>query len=84
MSRLSIELTDTQHQQIKALAAIKGQSIKQYVVDRILPSGSINADELAAIEELKTVMTQRVLRTHSEGASNRTIHEITSDILAKK
>ena len=32
MSRLSIDLTPEQHQKIKAVAAMQGKSIKEYVL----------------------------------------------------
>jgi len=35
--RLSIEVSCEQHQQLKAVAALSGQSIKDYVLDRVLP-----------------------------------------------
>ncbi|GAN88713.1 plasmid stabilization protein [Komagataeibacter intermedius TF2] len=33
MSRLTIDMTDQQHQSLKALAALQGKTIKQYAVD---------------------------------------------------
>lgn len=35
--RLSIEVTQEQHQQLKTVAALRGQSIKDYVLERVLP-----------------------------------------------
>jgi uncharacterized protein (DUF1778 family) len=35
MSRLSIDLTPEQHQKIKAVAAMQGKSIKEYVLAQI-------------------------------------------------
>ena len=50
MSRLSIELTPEEHQKIKAIAALKNSSIKEYVLERILPSDSA---QISALQELK-------------------------------
>ena len=50
MSRLSIELTPEEHQKIKAIAALKSSSIKEYVLERILPSDSA---QISALQELK-------------------------------
>ncbi len=36
--RLSIEVTLEQHQQLKAVAALSGKSMKAYVLERVLPS----------------------------------------------
>ena len=32
MSRISIDVTDSEHKKLKALAALKGRSIKDYVL----------------------------------------------------
>ena len=34
MSRLTIDITDQQHQSIKAMAALQGKSIKEYAIER--------------------------------------------------
>lgn len=36
MPRLSIDITAEEHQKLKAIAALKGQSIKEYVLRRTL------------------------------------------------
>ncbi|PHQ81062.1 MAG: antitoxin [Thalassobium sp.] len=36
MPRLSIDITAEEHQKLKAIAALKGQSIKDYVLNRTL------------------------------------------------
>jgi len=38
MSRLTIDMTDQQHQSLKALAALQGKTIKQYALERLLPA----------------------------------------------
>ena len=35
--RLSIEVTHEQHQRLKSVAALRGQTIKDYVLKRVLP-----------------------------------------------
>ena len=57
MSRLTIDMTDQQHQRLKAMAALQGKTIKQYALERLLP-GEPNADQ--AWQELKTVMATRI------------------------
>ena len=37
MRRLSIEVTPEQHQRLKAIAALSGKTIKDYVLERALP-----------------------------------------------
>jgi uncharacterized protein (DUF1778 family) len=45
--RLSIEVTPEQHQRLKAVAALRGQSIKDYVLNLVLPN-----DEDEALRQL--------------------------------
>ncbi len=56
MRRLSIEVTPEQHQQIKAMAAMKGQSIREFVINRVLPE---NSDE-HAWSDLKSFINGRI------------------------
>ncbi|MCK5898565.1 MAG: antitoxin [Methylococcales bacterium] len=37
MSRLSIDLTSEQHQQIKILAAVQKKSIKEFILEKVFP-----------------------------------------------
>jgi hypothetical protein len=55
MSRLTIDMTDHEHQSLKALAALQGKTIKQYALERLLPS---DADQ--AWLELKTLLGNRI------------------------
>ncbi len=50
--RLSIEITQEQHQRLKAAAALQGKSIKDYVLERTLP----DLEEQAALQELETLL----------------------------
>ena len=57
MSRLTIEITEQQHQSIKALAAMQGKSIKEYAMQRLLP---LTADEEKAMQELEEFLKPRI------------------------
>ncbi len=57
MSRLTIDITDQQHQSLKALAAFQGKTIKQYALERLFP-GDTDADQ--AWQELKTLLEVRI------------------------
>ena len=52
MPRLSIDITPEEHQKLKAIAALKGESIKDYVLKRILGDalvmGDLSEDEAVA------------------------------------
>ncbi|EAO1753375.1 antitoxin [Salmonella enterica subsp. enterica serovar Muenchen] len=57
MSRLTIDITDLQHQSLKAMAALQGKTIKQYALERLFPDDA-NSDE--AWQELKILLGNRI------------------------
>ncbi len=73
MSRLTIDITEQQHQSIKAMAAIQGKTIKEYAIERLFPSAG---DEERALAELKTLLEQRM----NEGARGEVLHQSLTDI----
>lgn len=84
MSRLSIELTEQEHRQIKTMASLRGQTIKQYVVERILPAEEVSDDEMAAMRALKELLSKRIERADSGKGSGKTIEQVTADYLKNK
>lgn len=65
--RLSIEVTTEEHQRLKAVAALQGKSIKDYVLERVLPA-TITADETQALQELEAFLEPRIqAAAHSRG-----------------
>jgi hypothetical protein len=79
MSRLTIDITDQQHQSLKALAALQGKTIKQYALERLFPG---DADAGQAWQELKTVLGNRINDGLAGKVSNKSIGEILDDELA--
>jgi hypothetical protein len=73
--RLSIEVTQEQHQRLKAMAALRGQSIKDYVLERVLPA---TADENAALNQLEAFLAPRV-----NSAQNHTVNKSVEQIFAE-
>lgn len=57
MSRLTIDISDQQHQSLKALAALQGKTIRQYAIERLFPTSG-GQDE--AWQELKALLGQRI------------------------
>ena len=55
-SRISIDVTVEQHKRLKAIAALSGQSLKNYLLQRTLPQN----DENAAIAEPEALLAPRV------------------------
>jgi hypothetical protein len=78
MSRLTIDITDQQHQSLKALAALQGKTIKQYALERLFP-GDAGADQ--AWQELKTLLGTRINDGLSGKVSSKSIGEILDDEL---
>ena len=78
MPRLSIDITQTEHQKLKAMAALKGQSIKEFVLQRTLGESpavdGLSEDEaLAALAEF----LQPRLKQAREGArSTKSLDDI--------
>ncbi len=72
--RLSIEMTPEQHQPRKAVAALRGQSIKDYVLERILPDDP-GAEESEALRRLETFLEPRV-----KAAEGKAVRKSVEDI----
>ena len=80
MSRLTIDITEQQHQSLKALAALQGKTIKQYALERLFPSQS--GDE-QAWQELKTLLEQRIAAGLAGEISRKTVREIVDEELGE-
>ncbi len=79
MSRLSIELTSEEHQKIKAIAALQGSSIRDYVLERILPA---EGDDIAALQELEAFLAPRIKDAENGDTVSSSAQEIFEETLA--
>ncbi len=79
MSRLSIELTSEEHQKIKAIAALQGSSIRDYVLERILP---VEGDDIAALQELEAFLAPRIKDAENGDTISASAQEIFEKTLA--
>lgn len=79
MSRLTIDITDQQHQSLKALAALQGKTIKQYALERLFP-GDADADQ--AWQELKKLLENRINNGLEGKVSPKSIGDILDDELS--
>ncbi len=75
--RLSIEITPEQHKRLKAAAALKGESIKDYVLKRTLP----DLTEQASLQELEQFLAPRITAEKEGRLSSKTVDDIFDDIL---
>lgn len=78
MSRLTIDITDQQHQSLKALAALQGKTIKQYALERLFPG---DADANQAWNELKILLDTRIHEGLAGNVSVKSISEILDEEL---
>ena len=76
--RLSIEITQEQHQRLKAISALRGQSIKDYVLERVFqPLPEINtASEEEALRQLEAFLQPRVEAAEQEIVVNKSVLDI--------
>lgn len=79
MSRLSIEVSSEQHQKIKALAALQGQSIKDFILNKLFITN--NDNEEAALTELEELLLTRIKQANDSPVSSKTIQQITDSVL---
>lgn len=75
MSRISIDITPEEHQKLKAIAALKGKSIKDYVLERTLGAEG-NKDQESALAELESLLDARIRGAKKGVISQRTVGEI--------
>lgn len=82
MSRLTIEITGQEHQEIKAMAALQGKTLKDFVMEKIFPSQE-NSDEAEAWGELKSLLNSRIEAAESGAISKKTMQQTAKDKLKK-
>jgi len=75
MSRVSIDVTSEEHQKLKAMAALQGKSIKDYVIERTLGADQ-DPSEAAALKELEALLDERIGSAENGAVSRRTVGEI--------
>lgn len=61
MSRLTIDITEQQHQSLKALAALQGKTIKQYALELLFPGDEDAEQAWAALKSLLGACIERGL-----------------------
>ena len=79
MSRLTIDISDQQHQSLKAMAALQGKTIRQYALERLFPD---DADGEKAWQELKILLGARIDEGLAGKVSGKRIGEVLDEELA--
>lgn len=77
MGRLTIDITDQQHQALKAMAALQGKTIKEYALERLLPQAG-DEDGLAG---LRLLLATRAAEAGRGEVSDKSISEIAADVM---
>jgi uncharacterized protein (DUF1778 family) len=80
MSRISIDVTDDEHKKLKAMAALRGKSLKDYVLERTLGADQ----DAAALRELERLLDGRIRAAEAGGVSRRTAKEVFTRVLGKR
>lgn len=76
MKRITIEVTEQQQHRLKAMAALQGQTIKDFV----LASTIGNGDEAQALEDLEALLDKRLANARTGGVSSRTVGNIVEQV----
>lgn len=72
MSRISIDVTPEQHKRLKALAALRGKSIKEFVLERTLGQPDASSD----LAELEALLDRRIAEAQAAGPNARTVGDV--------
>lgn len=73
MSRLTIDITDQQHQALKAMAALQGKTIKEYAVERLFPPAG---SEEQALAELRVLLQERLAQAERGAVVSQSMTDI--------
>lgn len=78
MPRLSIDISPEEHSRLKAIAALKGQSIKDFVLNRTLGEMPIVEDmsEAQALEALSECLEPRIAQAQRGEFSGKSFDDI--------
>ena len=80
MSRLSIELTSEQHKRLKAMAALQGKSIKEYVLERVLSPSENDPSSDEALKQLEAFLAPRIEEAEMGKVLNKSAESIFSEV----
>lgn len=76
----TIDISDQQHQRLKAIAALQGKSIKQYALERLFPAPSEGDDAWA---ELKRLLGERIAEGLTGSVAGKRIDAIVDEELGE-
>jgi hypothetical protein len=76
--RLSIEVTPEQHARLKAMAALHNKSIKDYVLERVLPPPPETEpqSEEEALHQLEAFLRPRIEAARQDEFASKSVEQI--------
>ncbi len=80
--RLSIEITPEQHQRLKAVAALQGKTIKDYVLEQSLPN--INSDKNNELKQLENFLKPRIEAAENGAISKKSIDDVFDEVIQEE
>ena len=76
MPSLSIDITPEEHQKLKAIAALKGESIKDFVLKRTLGDALDDMSEAEAVAALADFLKPRIEQARRGEFSKKSLADI--------
>jgi len=76
LKRISIEVTEQEQRRLKAIAALRGMSIKEFVLANTIGTADHPTDEARALDELEALLRLRAEQAIAGQLSTRTVDEI--------
>lgn len=78
MSRLTIDISDEQHQSLKIMAALQGKTIRQFALERLFPA---DTSDDAAWQELKSLLAARIQAGQAGKVSSKSVAQVLGEEL---
>lgn len=73
MSRLTIDMTEQEHQALKAMAALEGKTIKQFTLERLF---STDTGATSALDQIKALLAERVAQAQRGELADGSVTQI--------
>ena len=82
--RLSIDVSADEHRKLKALAALSGESLKSYILKRVLPTeDNTPTSEHEELRELEAFLANRIQAAKHGNSETKSVSAIFEDELAE-
>jgi len=78
--RLSLDITQEQHQKLKVVAALSGQTMKDYVLTRVFSETSAQ-EESEALRQLEAFLEPRIEEARQGNFVNKSVMQIFEETL---